>query len=167
MAYAGITHLVDAAGEGWRELAQRAAADARVDGALLQAVAEGGDTTAWAGELVALATAALQRMQDALERASKHADTYLFPRYRQVMPLGAELVQGSSLPEAVAMIALRRLYGAALPEDLRRATAWADDYLVGLAKGTLSLGAADVQVAQPPGKVAARTGSSAFDWGSY
>lgn len=66
-----------------------------------------------------MAAGALARLQDALERASRHADTYLFPRYRARMPLPDTLVQGSSLPAAVATIALKRLYGTSVPEELR------------------------------------------------
>ena len=167
MGYATINHLVAAAAEGWGELAQRAAPDAVVEGELLLAVAEGASTAAWTPEQVAAATDALGRLTDALDRASKHADTHLFPHYRQVMPLSAELVNGSSLPEAVAQIALRRLYGTAADQEMRRNTAWADEYLMALAKGTVSLGAADTQVAQPAGSMAARTPPNAFDWGSY
>lgn len=166
-SYASLQDLLAAATEGWAELAQRAAPDARVAPELLKAVAAGDDTSAWDAGAVADAAAAHGRLLDALARASKHADTYLFPRYREAMPLAAELVQGSSLPDAVAAIALKRLYGTAVPEELRRGAAWAEDYLLGLAKGTVSLGGADAQVAQPAGRMAARTRPGAFDWGAY
>lgn len=165
--YASIADLVSAATGGWTELAQRAAPEQVLDGALLQIVAAGGDTSEWTPEAVTAATAALARLQDALERASRHADTYLFPRYRVRMPLSQDLVQGSSLPAAVAAIALKRLYGTSVPEDLRRGSAWADDYLAGLSKGTVSLGGGDADVAQPPGRMVTRAPSSAFDWGAY
>ena len=165
--YASIADLVNAATGGWTELAQRAAPEAVLDGALLQAVATSGDVSDWTFEAISVATAALARLQEALASASRHADTYLFPRYRSRMPLPLELVQGSSLPAAVAAIALKRLYGTSVPEDLRRGAAWADDYLVGLSKGTVSLGGADVDVAQPAGRMLTRAPASAFDWGSY
>ena len=166
-AYATLADLVAAATQGWTELAQRASTEAALDPALLQAVAAGASTAGWTADQVAVATAGLARLQAALDMAGKHADTYLFPRYRQVMPLDSALVQGGSLPAAVAAIALRRLYGAGVPDEIRRGTAWADEYLMGLAKGTLSLGGADLQVAQPAGQVAARARSGAFDWGAY
>lgn len=166
-AYASIADLVSAATGGWTELAQRAAPEQVLDGALLQIVAAGGDPGEWTPDVVTAATAALARLQDALERASKHADTYLFPRYRVRMPLSQDLVQGSSLPAAVAAIALKRLYGTSVPEDLRRGSAWADDYLAGLSKGTVSLGGGDADVAQPPGRMVTRAPASAFDWGAY
>lgn len=166
-AYASISDLVSAATGGWTELAQRAAPELVLDGVLLQIVAAGGDTSEWTPDAVAAATAALARLQDALERASRHADTYLFPRYRVRMPLPQDLVQGSSLPAAVAAIALKRLYGTSVPEDLRRGSAWADDYLAGLSKGTVSLGGGDADVAQPPGRMVTRAPSSAFDWRAY
>ena len=79
-AYATLTELAHAATGGWLELAQRGATEAVLDSALLATAASGGDTSAWALDEVAVATAALARLQDALERASRHADTYLFPR---------------------------------------------------------------------------------------
>lgn len=170
MAYATLDDLARAATGGWDELAQRAAtgaAAALVDGALLQATVANTDRTGWELEAQLAATAAVERLQDALDRASRHADTYLFPRYRQVMPLATELVQGSDLPSVVAAIALKRLYGTSVPEELRRGTQWADDYLVAISKGVVSLGEADVAVAQPAGRTLARAPAKAFDWSAY
>ncbi len=166
-AYATLTDLANAATDGWRELAQRGAPDAVLDSALLTVAAAGGDTSAWPSDEVAVTTVAIARLQDALDRASKHADTYLFPRYRAQMPLPTDLVQGSSLPAAVAAIALKRLYGSSVPEDLRRGAAWADQYLADLNKGVVSLGGTDTEVAQPAGHMVTRAPSSAFDWGRY
>ncbi len=165
--YASISDLVNAATDGWTELAQRAALDAVLDAELLRLVATAGDVSAWTSEQIAVALSALARLQDALDKASRHADTYLFPRYRSRMPLPIDLVQGSSLPGAVAAIALKRLYGTSVPEDLRRGAAWADQYLVDLSKGIVSLGGADNDVAQPAGHMVTRAPSSAFDWGQY
>lgn len=165
--YATIPDLVNAATGGWTELAQRAAPESVLDPALLMAVSSSGDGSNWTSDEIAVATTSLARLQDVLERASRHADTYLFPRYRNRMPLPDELVQGSSLPAAVAAIALKRLYGTSVPEDLRRGSAWADEYLRGLSKGEVSLGGSDTDVAQPPGRMAIRAKRSAFDWGSY
>lgn len=165
--YASISDLVNAATGGWTELAQRAALEAVLDAELLRLVATAGDLSDWTAEQIAVATAALARLQDALEKASRHADTYLFPRYRSRMPLPVDLVQGSSLPGAVAAIALKRLYGTSVPEELRRGAAWADQYLVDLSKGVVSLGGADTEVAQPAGHMETRAPGSAFDWGRY
>ncbi len=165
--YASISDLVNAATDGWTELAQRAALDAVLDAELLRLVATAGDVSAWTSEQIAVALSALARLQDALDKASRHADTYLFPRYRSRMPLPIDLVQGSSLPGAVAAIALKRLYGTSVPEDLRRGAAWADQYLVDLSKGIVSLGGADNDVAQPAGHMVTRAPGSAFDWGQY
>ena len=170
MAYASVDDLARAATGGWDELAQRAAsgaAAALVDGELLQATAASADRSAWSMEAQLAATAALERLADALERASRHADTYLFPRYRAAMPLSPELVQGSDLPSVVAAVALKRLYGTTVPEELRRGTQWADDYLTAISRGTVSLGAADVAVAQPAGRTLARAPAKAFDWSGY
>lgn len=138
-----------------------------LDGALLQALADGGDASAWPTEDHALAAGALERLQDALERASRHADTYLFPRYRAHMPLPADLVQASSLPSAVAAIALKRLYGTSVPEELRKGAQWADDYLRDLSAGKVSLGMPDTEVAQPAGRMVSRSPGGAFDWRAY
>ncbi len=164
--YASITELVSAATGGWTELAQRAAPEAVLDAELLRLVAADGDVSDWTVESIRVATEALARLNDAMERASRHADTYLFPRYRLRMPLSADLIGGSSLPAAVAAIALKRLYGTSVPEDLRRGAAWADQYLADLAKGVVSLGSGDIDVAQPPGRMAIRAPGSAFDWGA-
>ncbi|HOE41288.1 MAG TPA: DUF1320 family protein [Rhodoferax sp.] len=164
--YSTIDDLAQAATNGWDELAQRAGG-ALVDGALLQATALLEDRSAWSPMARAQADAALLRITALLEAASRHADTYLFPRYRAVMPLTPELVQASSLPQAVAAIALKRLYGASLPDDVRNGTKWADDYLRDLNKGVVSLGAVDDTVATPAGRMVSRVPDKAFDWDGY
>lgn len=166
-SYATLDDLARAATGGWDELAQRASASALVDAALLQATVAAGDRSAWSLEAQAQADIAMARMNDALERASRHADTYMFPRYRAVMPLAVDLVQGSDLPGVVAAIALKRLYGTSVPEELRKGTQWADDYLRDLSKGTVSLGAVDATVAQPAGRMVSRPPAKAFDWERY
>lgn len=166
MSYATLDDLLLAATNGWTELAQRGAPEAVLEPTLLKAVHAGADVSAWPAEAVVVATAARTRLLAALEMASKHADTYLFPRYRTAMPLSADLVQGSSLPAAVATIALKRLYGTALPEEVRRGAAWADEYLRDIAKAVVSLGGADTAT-QPAGRVAASAPPSSFDWSRY
>lgn len=171
--------IANTATGGWSELAQRATPEgAGVDGQLLQAalaavagLAAGTGTGAawddWAEDLQALGLQAAARVNDAISMAGKHIDTYLFPRYRGVMPLPAETVQASSLPAVCAAIALRRLYGASLPEELRLGTKWADQYLADLNKGLVSLGQPDTAVAQPAGSVVSKTSSKAFAWEAY
>lgn len=85
--YATLADLADAATGGWLELAQRAAPGDVLDPDLLRATVQGSDRSAWAPDSHAVADAAVARLQSALERASRHADTYLFPRYRQQLPL--------------------------------------------------------------------------------
>lgn len=165
--YATLADLLQAATGGWEELAQRGAMSALVDGGLLQATALNTVRTAWSVEAQAAADVALVRLNDALTRASSHADTYMFPRYRTVMPLAPEVVQASALPSVVAAIALKRLYGTSVPEEVRKGTQWADDYLRDLSKGVVSLGAVDVTVAQPAGHVITRVPAKAFDWAGY
>ena len=165
--YATLDDLLAAATNGWEELAQRGGMSARVDGGLLYATAQASDRSAWSLEAQAAADAALVRLNDALVRASSHADTYMFPRYRTVMPLAPEVVQASALPSVVAAIALQRLYGTSVPEEVRKGTQWAHDYLRDLSKGVVSLGAVDVTVAQPAGHVITRVPAKAFDWAGY
>lgn len=165
--YATAADMLRAATGGWSDLAQRASASPLVDGALLQATADGADRSVWTAESVAEADTAWARLQDVLNRASRHADTYLFPRYRQAMPLPDEVVQASSLPDAVATIAYKRLYGALVPEDVRKGTQWADDYLKDLSAGRVSLGAQDAVVAQTPNHVASRSPGRVFDLTDY
>lgn len=168
MAYCTAADVANAATSGWEELAQRAnPTGAGVDAELLQAAVAGNDLTDWPEENQQLAAAAVLRVNDAIDMAGRHIDTYLFPRYRQVMPLPTETVLASSLPAVCAAIALRRLYGAAVPEDIRRGTAWADQYLVDVSKGIVSLGVTDTAVAQPAGSTVARAPAKAFDWGGY
>ncbi len=166
MVYATAHDLAQAATTGWDELAQRTGS-ALVDAALLQATVQAANRSAWTLDAQAQADAALVRINAVLESASRHADTYLFPRYRAVMPLSLELVAASSLAQAVAAIALKRLYGASLPDDLRKGTQWADDYLRDLNKGVVSLGAVDTTVAQPAGHMVSRAQAKAFDWAGY
>lgn len=171
--------LANTATSGWAELAQRAQPEgAGVDGQLLQAaltaaagLAAGTGTGAgwedWALDTQAQGLQAAARVNDAIAMAGKHIDTYLYPRYRGVMPLDAVVVQASSLPAVCAAIALRRLYGASLPEELRLGTKWADQYLTDLNKGQVSLGQPDTAVAQPAGRVVSKSQGKAFAWNKY
>jgi phage gp36-like protein len=171
--------VANTATSGWAELAQRAMPEgAGVDGQLLQAalVAAAGLAAGtgagvswedWADDAQALGLQAAARVNDAIAMAGKHIDTYLFPRYRGVMPLSPETVQASSLPAVCAAIALRRLYGASLPEELRLGTKWADQYLADLNKGLVSIGQPDTAVAQPAGSVVSKSKAKAFAWEGY
>lgn len=169
MAYCTAADVANTATGGWEELAQRAnPTGAGVDGELLQAAcAVNPDLTAWPADLRALAAEAATRLASAIDMAGRHIDTYLFPRYRQVMPLPAETVEASSLPAVCAAIALRRLWGASAPQELMRGTAWADQYLHDVSKGIVSLGQVDTAVAQAPGQTVARTSGKRFDWKAY
>lgn len=167
MSYATLDDLARIATGGWLDLAQRAVRDARVTGELLRTLAEGGDTSGWPAEVVTVAGQAITRLTDSLGRASRHADTYIAPRYQGVLPLPAELVAGSDLPSVVAAIAYRRLYGATLPKELQEGTRWADDYLRDLGAGRVSLGAADTAIAQPPGRMVSSAPQKTIDWSRY
>lgn len=145
--YATLADLARVATAGWDDLAQRAVSDARVTGQLLRTLAEAGDTSAWPAEVVLEAGHALVVLEDTLDRASRHADTYINPRYRG--PLADALVAASDLPTVVATIAYRRLFGAQLPKEVAEGTRWADAYLRDLADGRVSLGQHDAQGADP------------------
>ncbi|ANJ66056.1 hypothetical protein A9404_00480 [Halothiobacillus diazotrophicus] len=165
--YATIDDIARAATGGWDELAERAIPDPRVDGTLLQLTVTGGDRSGYAAEVIALADDALVWLSEVLAGAGRHADTYLAPRYQAVMPLSDELIGSSDLPAAVAAIALRRLYGAQLPDAIRKGTDWADTYLRDLSAGRASLGVADTQTAQVPGRMSVQTAKKSFDWERY
>ena len=166
--YCTAADVANAATGSWEELAQRAnPVGAGVDGELLRAAVAGDSLAEWPPEAQALAADAVARVNDAIDSAGKHIDTYLFPRYRGVMPLAPETIIASSLPAVCASIALRRLYGASLPQELRDGTKWADDYLVNISKGIVSLGQVDTAVAQAPGQTVARSQAKRFDWGAY
>lgn len=165
--YATVLDLAREATDGWDELAQRATRSPRVDGELLRLSYEHGDLSAYDADQIAQAEAGLARLDDALERASRQADTYLAPRYQAVMPLSAELIAGSDLPSAVATIALRRMYGHAVPDEVHTGTKWADDYLRDLSTGRASLGQADTATAAVPGRMHVSAPGKAFDWEGY
>lgn len=162
--------LAAAATAGWDELASRAAPAASgpaIEPELLRAALAGSSLDAWPEDLHGPAQAAATRVQSVIDMASRHIDTYLYPRYRHVMPLAPADVQASSLPGVCAALALRRLYGAAVPEDIRRGTAWADAYLTDLSRGVVSIGQADTATAQPPGEMVSRTRPRTFDISAY
>jgi phage gp36-like protein len=166
--YCTAADVANAATGSWEELAQRAnPTGAGVDGELLLAAVAEEPLTDWPPESQALAAAAVLRVADAIDKAGRHIDTYLFPRYRSVMPLDPAVVAASSLPAVCAAIALRRLYGASVPEEVRKGTAWADQYLVEVSKGIVSLGQPDTAVAQAPGQTVARSQAKRFEWDGY
>lgn len=167
MSYATCADLARVATRGWDDLAQRAAQNARVSGELLRTLYEGGAAAGAPADVLALAQRALEHVHDVLERASRHADTYIQPRYQGALPLPEHLVHGSDLPTVVATIAYRRLMGASLSEDVDRNTAWAEKYLRDLADGRVSLGATDMATPQPPGRLVSKTACKTIPWHLY
>lgn len=147
MIYATIIDLAGAATGGWDELAQRACRDARVSGALLQAVASDTSVAAWSAEAATLAEKGLATLFDQLARASRYVDNYVAARYPD--GLSADQVATSDLASVTAALALRRTYGTTVPEELLKGTAWADKYLRDLAEGKISLGRSDAQAVEP------------------
>ncbi len=167
MPYASCADLARVATRGWDDLAQRTAQNARVTGELLRTLYEGGSTAGAYADVLELAQRCLAQLHDVLERASRHADTYIQPRYQGQLPLPAHLVAGSDLPTVVATLAYRRLMGASLSEDVDRNTAWAEKYLRDLADGRVSLGGSDNDTPQPPGRMVSRTACKTIDWAQY
>ncbi|MDO5289341.1 MAG: DUF1320 family protein [Pseudomonadota bacterium] len=167
MSYATAADLARVATRGWDDLAQRAAQNARVPGELLRTLYTGGSTAGVDADVLSLAQRAMELLHDALERASRHADTYIQPRYQGQLPLPAHLVDGSDLPTVVATVAYRRLMGASLSEDVDRNTAWAEKYLRDLAAGVVSLGGSDHDTPQPPGRMVSRTACKSIAWHRY
>lgn len=167
MSYATPADLARVATRGWDDIAQRIVQNARVPGELLRTLWEGGSAAGVAADVLDMAQRALEQAQDVLERTSRHADTYIQPRYQGVLPLPAHLVAGSDLPTVVATIAYRRLMGASLSEDIDRNTAWAEKYLRDVADGKVTLGATDTATPQPPGRMVSSAPCKTVDWGRY
>lgn len=167
MSYATPADLARVATRGWDDIAQRVVQNARVSGELLRTLHEGGSTAGVDADVLAMARRALDLVGDVLERSSRHADTYIQPRYQGVLPLPAHLVNGSDLPTVVATLAYRRLMGASLSEDVDRNTKWAEAYLRDLADGRVTFGATDNSTPQPPGRMVSRTPCKTIDWHRY
>lgn len=147
LRYASFDDLAQAAPNGWQELAELGRAGPGVTASLMEAAAVGEDLSGWDPAQVDDALRALARLADALDRSSRHADSYLVPRYGHRLP--AEVIAASDLPGAVATLALRRLYGHTASDALRKATEWADRYLVDLSAGRASIGTPGVQETDP------------------
>ena len=167
MAYATPADLARVATRGWDDIAQRAVQNARVSGELLRALYAGESTAGMEADVLALAERGLAHVVDVLERTSRHADTYIQPRYQGKLPLPAHLINGSDLPTVVATIAYRRLMGASLSEDVDRNTAWAEKYLRDLADGKVTFGATDNATPQPPGRMVSSAPCKTIDWRQY
>ena len=167
MSYATPADIARVATRGWDDIAQRVIQHARVSGELMRTLYEGESTAGVDADVLEMARRGLEQVRDVLERASRHADTYIQPRYQGVLPLPAHLVNGSDLPSVVATIAYRRLMGASLSEDVDRNTAWAEKYLRDLADGRVTLGGTDTATPQPPGRMVSRTSCKSINWQQY
>ena len=167
MPYATPADVARVATRGWDDIAQRAVQNARVPGETLRLLYSGGSMAGVAADVLELAQRGLEHVQDVLERTSRHADTYIQPRYQGQLPLPGHLVSGSDLPTVVATIAYRRLMGASLSEDTDRNTAWAEKYLRDLADGRVTLGATDNATPQPPGRMSSSAPCKTIDWNQY
>ena len=167
MPYATPADVARVATRGWDDIAQRAVQNARVSGETMRLLYSGGSMAGVAADVLELAQRGLEHVEDVLERTSRHADTYIQPRYQGQLPLPAHLVAGSDLPTVVATIAYRRLMGTALSEDADRNTAWAEQYLRDLADGRVTFGATDTATPQPPGRMASSAPCKTIDWDRY
>lgn len=103
---------------------------------------------------------------DVLNRAIADADalvdSYLAPRY--VLPLSADMVHGSNLPQAAADIARYNLYGDHAPEEVEKRYERQVKWLRDLSQGAASLGVQDTATATATGRIAVREGRSRLDW---
>ena len=167
MAYATVADVARVATRGWDDIAQRAVQNARVAGETLRALYSGESVAGVAADVLELAQRGLALVADTLERASRHADTYIQPRYQGQLPLPAHLVSGSDLPTVVATMGYRRLMGASLPEEIRKNTDWAEKYLRDVAAGLVTFGATDNTTPQPPGRMVSSTSCKTIDWERY
>lgn len=165
-AYTTLSELAAVAVDGWQELAERCSTHRDVDGDLLQSLAAG-DTPSVDADALAEGLAAITRLETLLEQVSRYADSYLNQRYRELIPLSAEHYQNTGLPNAVAVIALGRLYGAGRTDELKSMVAQAESYLRDLAKGLASLNYSEPSTPDEPGRMVVNARTSAFDWGGY
>lgn len=165
--YATIEDLVQTAQQGWVEITQRACTENVLDVEALKTAVSGGNMNAFDTDMQELASKGVYRLNHALDMASRHVETYLFPKYRAYLPLSDAIIRTSDLPAVTAAIALKRLYGTGLTDEMRKALAWTDGYLVDLAKGNVSLGALDTAIAVPQGNVITRSKNKNVDWSQY
>ena len=77
MAYATVADVARVATRGWDDIAQRAVQNARVAGETLRALYSGESVAGVAADVLELAQRGLALVADTLERASRHADTYI------------------------------------------------------------------------------------------
>jgi hypothetical protein len=164
--YATLDQLASLAVDGWDELARRSSAHRDVDGALLQALAAG-TAPAVSAEVLAAGQAAVAQLNDLLEQVSRYADSYLNQRYRELIPLTEEHYNNTGLPNAVATMALGRVYGAGRTDELKALVAQAENYLRDLSKGVASLNYQQPSTPDQPGRMTVTARPSAFDWSGY
>ena len=151
---------------GANELAQLAdpGLDSAVSAVLLTLTIEAGDRSAYTGDEIAAADAALVRIDNAIAAAGREANSYITPRY--TLPLTQLQIDASPLEQHCADMARYRLAEDRATEEIEkrynRAIAWLKD----LAKGMASLGEGDA-VAATSGRMIAREGVSRFDWDTY
>lgn len=165
-SYSTLDELATVAVNGWLELAERSSAHRDVDGALLQSLANG-ETPSVEADVLAEGQAALARLNSLLEQVSRYADSYLNQRYRELIPLTEEHYSNTGLPNAVATIALGRLYGAGRSDELKGLVAQAESYLRDLAKGIASLNYQQPSTPDQPGRMTVTAKPSAFNWSGY
>jgi len=165
-AYATLEQLAAVAVDGWDELARRASTHRAVTGDLLQQLANG-ESIAVEPAVQTECDAAMGWLQQLLESVSRYADSYLNQRYRELIPLAAEHYNNTGLPNAVATIALGRLYGAGRSDELKGLVGQAESYLRDLSKGVASLNYQQPSTPDQPGRIGVSAKPSAFDWSGY
>ncbi len=90
---------------GAEELAQVAHSEdlAQIAPELMRLTIESGDRSSYTAEEIAAADEAMQRIQDALSRATAQMDGYLAAQY--TLPLDAAVISGSAIPHHCGVIA--------------------------------------------------------------
>ena len=165
-AYATVEALAAAAINGWEELAQFASRNPAVSGELLEARFRGVDTD---DDQSAKddADAALDQLENLLSATSRYADSYLNQRYRDLVPLAQPYYENTGLPYAVAVIALGRMYGLRVSDEMRKGIKAQEDYLRDLASGKASLDYTEPSTPDEPGRMTVSARPSAFEWDGY
>jgi len=166
ITYSTLDELAAVAVDGWQELAERSSAHRDVDGDLLQSLANA-DAPSVEADVLAEGQAALAQLNNLLEQVSRYADSYLNQRYRELIPLAQEHYQNTGLPNAIATIALGRLYGAGRTDELKALVAQAESYLRDLSKGVASLNYSELSTPDEPGRMTFKARPSAFNWSGY
>lgn len=131
MDYATFADLVRVSVDGWVEIAQACHPRPAGDAGAVPGCGRGRRHVGLAGGCGGRGPGRQPAVQAQISAASRYADDFIGGRYPG--GLTPDQVAASDLPTVVATIALRRMYGAAVTEEVLAATKWADDFLKAIA----------------------------------